>query len=246
MDLFLVYILIAIFLGGLVRTYFGFGEALVSMPLLTLIGLNLHTSISLVGLAGLMVASLNIFLDYRNIKIKVLLLMLLGSLLGVPIGILILQHITTSYIQLMLGLFLILYGVYAFGKITFFKNRYNIILKSNIWASLTGMISGILGSLYNSHGVPVVIYGTMSPWHIKDFRSTVQAHFLITAIFVVIGQASGGIWTGQTVSLFLLSIPCLIISVIIGKYLINHTTYHNFEKWIYLFITILGFLLLLI
>ncbi|PUZ34645.1 sulfite exporter TauE/SafE family protein, partial [Staphylococcus cohnii] len=56
MDLFLVYILISIFLGGLVRTYFGFGEALVSMPLLALIGLNLHTSISLVGLAGLTVA----------------------------------------------------------------------------------------------------------------------------------------------------------------------------------------------
>ncbi|MDT3982810.1 sulfite exporter TauE/SafE family protein, partial [Staphylococcus ureilyticus] len=74
------------------------------------------------------------------------------------------------------------------------------------------------------HGVPVVIYGTMAPWHIKDFRSTIQAHFLITAIFVVIGQASGGIWTSQTVSLFLLSIPCLIISVVVGKYLINHTT----------------------
>ena len=103
------------------------------------------------------------------------------------------------------------------------------------------MISGVLGSLYNSHGVPVVIYGTMAPWHIKDFRSTIQAHFLITAIFVVIGQASGGIWTSQTVSLFLLSIPCLIISVVVGKYLINHTTYHNFEKWIYLFIIILGF-----
>src|SRR5699024_11773298 len=134
-------------------TYFGFGEALVSMPLLALIGLNLHTSISLVGLAGLTVASLNIFLDYRNIKIKVLLLMLLGSLLGVPLGILILQHIATSFIQIMLGLFLILYGIYAFGKITFFKNRYNIILKSNIWPSLTGMVFVGVEILYNLHDV---------------------------------------------------------------------------------------------
>src|SRR5699024_11623397 len=104
------------------------------------IGIHLHASISLLGLAGLTVASLNILLDYRNIKIKVLLLMLLGSLLGIPLGILILQYIATSFIQIMLGLFLILYGIYASGKITFFKNRYNIILKSNIWPSLTGMI----------------------------------------------------------------------------------------------------------
>src|SRR5699024_3521813 len=169
MYLFLVYILISIFLGGLVRTYFGFGEALVSMPLLALIGLNLHTSISLVGLAGLTVASLNIFLDYRNIKIKVLILIMLESILGITVGILILQFIATSFIQIMVVVFLILNGIYAFWKITFFKNRYNIILKSNIWPSLTGMISGVLGSLYNSHGVPVVIYGTMAPWHIKDF-----------------------------------------------------------------------------
>lgn len=61
MDIISVLILFAIFLGGLVRTYFGFGEALVSMPLLTLIGLDIHTSVSVIGLAGILVASFNIF-----------------------------------------------------------------------------------------------------------------------------------------------------------------------------------------
>lgn len=104
----------------------------------------------------------------------------------------------------------------------------------------------MLGSLYNSHGVPVVIYGTMTRWGIKAFKSTVQAHFLITAIFVVIGQITGGIWTSQTLSLFLLSIPCLIISVMIGKYLSYVTTPHNFEKWIYVFLVLLGILMLFV
>src|SRR5699024_1826960 len=121
MDLFLVYILISIFLGGLVRTYFVFGEALVSMPLLALIGVNLNQSMSWVRLEGLTVVRLNIYLDYRNIKIKVVLFVLLGSLLGIPLGILILQYIATAFIQIMLRLFLILYGIYAFGQITFFK-----------------------------------------------------------------------------------------------------------------------------
>ena len=116
---------------------------------------------------------------------------------------------------------------------------------SKIWAFITGIVSGMLGSLYNSHGVPVVIYGTMTRWGIKAFKSTVQAHFLITAIFVVIGQITGGIWTSQTLSLFLLSIPCLIISVIIGKYLSKLTSYNHFEKWLYLFIIILGALILI-
>ncbi|WP_436951236.1 sulfite exporter TauE/SafE family protein [Staphylococcus shinii] len=245
MDIFIILSLLAIFLGGLVRTYFGFGEALISMPLLALIGLETHTTISLVGLAGLFVASLNIFSDYRNIKYSVLFIMLAGSLVGIPIGIWILRYFNTDIVQIMLGGFLIIYGTYALSKYFFLNNRIRIVLKSNIWSGITGVVSGTLGSLYNSHGVPVVIYGTLSSWHIKDFRSTIQAHFFLTAIFVVMGQGFGGIWTEQTIPLFLLSLPCLIISVIIGKYLSKLTSYNHFEKWLYLFIIILGALILI-
>ncbi|ATH59042.1 MULTISPECIES: sulfite exporter TauE/SafE family protein [Staphylococcus] len=246
MDFFIVFVLIAIFLGGLVRSYFGFGEALISMPLLAIIGLDTHTAISTIGLAGLFVASLNIFYDFKTIKYKVLCKMLIGSLLGIPIGIWCLRHFEAGNVQFMLGIFLILYGIYALARTLYFKNYAHIILKSKIWAFITGIVSGMLGSLYNSHGVPVVIYGTMTRWGIKAFKSTVQAHFLITAIFVVIGQITGGIWTSQTLSLFLLSIPCLIISVMIGKYLSYVTTPHNFEKWIYVFLVLLGILMLFV
>ncbi|MGW7862975.1 sulfite exporter TauE/SafE family protein [Staphylococcus xylosus] len=245
MDVIIILSLFAIFLGGLVRTYFGFGEALISMPLLALIGLETPAAISVVGLAGLFVASLNIFSGYRNIKYNVLFLMLVGSLVGIPIGIWILRYFNTNIVQMMLGGFLIMYGTYSLCKFLFFNNRIRVVLKSNIWSGITGIVSGILGSLYNSHGVPVVIYGTLSRWHIKDFRSTIQAHFFLTAIFVVMGQGFGGIWTEQTMPLFLLSLPCLIISVIIGKYLSKLTTYNHFEKWLYLFIVILGALILI-
>ncbi|MEY8601017.1 TSUP family transporter [Staphylococcus shinii] len=119
MDIFIILSLLAIFLGGLVRTYFGFGEALISMPLLALIGLETHTTISLVGLAGLFVASLNIFSDYRSIKYSVLFIMLAGSLVGIPIGIWILRYFNTDIVQIMLGGFLIIYGTYALSKYFF-------------------------------------------------------------------------------------------------------------------------------
>ena len=40
-----------IFLGSLMRAVFGFGDSIVSMPLLALLPINLSTSIALVGLA---------------------------------------------------------------------------------------------------------------------------------------------------------------------------------------------------
>lgn len=244
MDIISVLILFAIFLGGLVRTYFGFGEALVSMPLLTLIGLDIHTSVSVIGLAGILVASFNIFLDFKNIEYRLLAALLIGSFLGVPLGIWILNFVNTSVVQWLLGLFLFSYGTYAFLRKVYFKNKTKMILKSKAWAGLTGIISGVLGSLYNSHGVPVVIYITLTGLSVKTLSSTIQAHFLITAILVVIGQGTGDIWTSATLPLFFLACPFLLISVLIGKYCKRHTLDYHFDKWLYLFIAFLGLLLI--
>src|SRR5699024_4798526 len=152
------------------------------------IGLDTHTAISTIGLAGLFVASLNIFYDFKTIKYKDLCKMLIGSLLGIPIGIWCLRHFEAVNVQFMLVIFLFIYGIYPLERTHYVKNYDHIILKAKIWSFITGIVSGVLGSLYNSRGVRVVISGTMTRWGIKAFRSTVQADFLITAIFVVVGQ----------------------------------------------------------
>lgn len=109
---------------------------------------------------------------------------------------------------------------------------------------ITPMLTGVLGSLYNSHGVPVVIYSTLTGLSVKTLSSTIQAHFLLTAIFVVIGQGTGDIWTSATLPLFFLACPFLLISVLIGKYCKRHTLDYHFDKWLYLFIAFLGLLLI--
>ena len=70
---------------------------------------------------------------------------------------------------------------------------------------ITSMLTGVLGSLYNSHGVPVVIYSTLTGLSVKTLSSTIQVHFLITAILVVIGQGTGDIWTSTTLPFIFLS-----------------------------------------
>ncbi|MEB5701892.1 hypothetical protein MWR26_12690, partial [Staphylococcus saprophyticus] len=57
------------------RTYFGFGEALVSMPLLTLIGLDIHTSVSVIGLAGILVRT---YFGFGEALVSMPLLTLIG------------------------------------------------------------------------------------------------------------------------------------------------------------------------
>jgi hypothetical protein len=60
-------VVVVIFAGALMRATFGFGEAVMSMPLLALLPISLHTSISLIGLAGLTVAIMTITSGWSNI-----------------------------------------------------------------------------------------------------------------------------------------------------------------------------------
>jgi len=240
----IILILAVVFIGALVRATFGFGEALVSMPLLALLPIDLHTSISLIGLAGLTVALFTAISGWRYIDRPALVRLVIGALIGIPIGIFLVVKVPASIITLGLGIFLIVYGTYSFVKLLVSKSNINPKLRSKFWSLPVGIASGIMGSAYNSHGVPVVIYGTLRRWEPSRFRGTLQAHFLISGIFIVIGQALGGLWTKDLFVLYGLSLPFVIIATLLGIFLHRRISNQKFERYVFLLIILLGILLL--
>lgn len=152
-------ILIALF-GALVRTVFGFGEALVTMPLLALVGFNIESSTALIGILGLLVALPATFKYHTKIDFAVVRRLVFGSLFGVPVGIALIKYVDRSLVLHLFGLFLICYGAYSLIKVLR-QRPTQAHLKANGWDYVAGIISGALGSAFNSHGVPVVIYGTL-------------------------------------------------------------------------------------
>lgn len=240
----IILIIAAVFIGALVRATFGFGEAVVSMPLLALLPIDLHTSISLIGLAGLTVALFTVISGWRYVDRPILIRLVIGALVGIPIGLLLVIKLPASVITIGLGIFLILYGTYSFLKLAFAKQAVKSRLHASFWALPVGMISGIFGSAYNTHGVPVVVYGTLKRWEPRRFRGTLQAHFLISGIFIVAGQALGGLWTQDLLFLFGISFPIIIIATLLGIFLHNRIPNEKFERYVFLLLVVLGALLL--
>lgn len=237
-------IVAAVFIGALIRATFGFGEAVVSMPLLALLSVDLHTSISLIGLAGLTVALFTVVSGWRDVDKPVLIRLVIGAVLGIPLGLLLVIKLPAILVSIGLGVFLVAYGSYSFWKITLSKVNQNTLLQAKLWTVPAGMVSGILGSAYNSHGVPIVVYGTLRRWEPKRFRGTLQAHFLISGVFIVIGQALGGLWTQDLLFLFGLSLPAVIIAILLGVFLHNRIPNEKFEQYVFLLLVVLGVLLL--
>lgn len=233
-----------VFIGALMRATFGFGEAIISMPLLALLPISLHTSISLIGLAGLTVAGMTITSGWRHIDRSILIWLSIATILGIPVGLALVKFTPAGVVTKTLGVFLIVYSVYSLIRDVIAQTTASPWLNNRGWILPFGFAAGALGSAYNVTGIPVVVYGTLRRWNQSRFHGTLQAHFLVAGIFVVIGQALGGLWTANLFMLYGISLPAIIIATLLGMFLQRHIPTEKFKQYVFLIIIVLGVLLL--
>lgn len=234
---------LAVFVGALTRATFGFGEAVVSMPLLALLPVSLHTSASLIGLAGLTVALLSVASRSGEVDRHAFLRLCVGTVLGIPWGIALLLLVPQPVTSTVLGCSLVLYAAWSLRPATLAAVPSRALAPG--WAYPTGLLAGALGSAYNFNGVPVVVFGTLRRWPPARFRGTLQAHFLFSGVLVVGGQALGGAWTPDLPLLFALSLPGLALATWLGHRLHARIPAHRFERYVFLLVLVLGLVLTL-
>lgn len=230
-------VVLVVFVGALTRATFGFGEAVVAMPLLALLPIGLPTAASLMGLVGLAIAVVSVVGGSGAVDRGVLLRLSLGTLVGVPAGLLLVLTVPEAAVSLLLGVFLMVYGAYALSARAV---RDQVATR---WAAPVGIVAGGLGSAYSFHGIPVVVYGTMRGWSPEVFRGTLQAFFLVSGTLVVAGQAIGGLWSQDLVLLALVSLPAVGLAVLLGRALHTRMPAHRFHRYVHLLVLVLGLVL---
>ena len=233
-----VLVVMVVFAGALTRATFGFGEALVAMPLLALLPLGLPTAAALMGLVGLTIAGVGMLGTTRSVDRDVLLRLLVGTLAGIPLGLALVLLVPASVAGLVLGVFLAGYGAYGL------MSRATSSEPAGVhWAWPVGVVAGGLGSAYSFHGVPVVVYGTRRGWSPAVFRDTLQAFFLVSGLLVVSGQAIGGLWSGRLLVLFAASVPALAVAIVLGRALHARIPATRFHRYVHLLVLVLGLVL---
>ncbi len=236
-------VIFSILLGAMVRIVFGFGEALVTMPLLALLNLDFKLSISVVAIVGLLVA-LPVFIRSRgNLDWSIIKRLLMGSIIGTPIGIVIVKWANEDVIIKFLGVFILLYG--AINLINYYKNIYQVKLNiPKFYDYIAGVVSGVLGSAYNSHGVPIIIYGTLKKWHVTDLKNISQVHFFITGCFIVFSHGVSGFWSISLWYLLLAILPLLILTLWLGHIINNKIDQRALIKYNYMLLICFGIIMI--
>ena len=234
-----VSIILVGFLASLIRSTFGFGEALVAVPLLALF-LPLQVAVPLAVMLSIAIALLVVIQDHRHIHIQSAKWLILYALPGIPIGLYLMLQLKEGLTKAALGILICLFALYSILRKKQAKNTKD----HRGWLVICGLLSGILGGAYGLNGPPLVYYGDKQGWSAQHFRATLQAYFLPASTLALLGYFMQSMVTATVFHYFLIALPSTIIAVYIGRWLNKKFTTTSFFKLVYIFLLLLGIVLL--
>jgi len=185
-----LFVLSVVFISAFIQGIIGFGYAIVAMAVLPLI-LNFREANLLVSFS-IMLPVIWIFWGYRKQSdLKLLTGAILGSLVGLPLGLLTFTLIDLDYLVRGTGLVILLIVIDGF-----FQRPPQSIdgpqKASSVWSTFAGFCSGFLAGSTSIAGPPIVIYAIRQPWTQDQYKGFIFGFFILISISRIIGLALMG------------------------------------------------------
>ncbi len=221
------------FINGLAGTgtaLFALGFYLVVLPPVTAVAIVALMSV-LAGLQGLWIVRADILAQPHR-----LLRFLVPGLLGVPIGLALLNQIDASTLRIGVAGFLILYGGY-FG----FRATLPAFERRTPWLDTgVGLTGGILGGAAAVSGAIPAMWLSLRPWTKSETRAVLQPFnvtILSTTIFLLFLK---GAYDSAAVKALLVTVPCGLIAAQIGIMVFRRLSDTGFRRLLILLTLLVG------
>lgn len=185
-----LFVISVVFISAFIQGIIGFGYAIVAMAVLPLI-LNFREANLLVSFS-IMLPVIWIFWGYRKQSdLKLLTGAILGSLVGLPLGLLTFTLIDLDYLVRGTGLVILLIVIDGF-----FQRAPQTVegpqKASSVWSTFAGFCSGFLAGSTSIAGPPIVIYAIRQPWTQDQYKGFIFGFFILISISRIIGLALMG------------------------------------------------------
>ena len=236
-ELSTILVLSIVSIATLLRSTFGFADAMFAMPLLAII-IGLKIATPLMAIVAMTISSTILLKNWRDVRIKSAGRLFISSLAGIPVGLWLLNSDYETPLQLTLALVIIGFSTYSL-----IKPRLTAI-KSEGPAYIFGFFAGVLGGAYNTNGPPVAVYGSLRKWSPARFRATLQGYFFLAGIFICLGHGLTGLWTYNVLQIYLFALPLVLLCTFIGGRLNRSIPRGKFDRIIHTLLIMIGFFLL--
>jgi uncharacterized protein len=225
-----------LFAATFVRSAFGFGEALIAVPLLALV-IPVKVAAPIAVLVSLTVAAAVVIQDWRHIQMTSALWLILPTLPGIPIGLWMLTRVPEPMMKAALAVVIIAFAIRSIRSAA-------ARLTTDRIAWMFGFAAGVLGGAYGMNGPPLALYGTLRGWPPAQFRATLQGYFLPASAIGMFGYWMLGLWTPHVTRLYLTSIPAVTVAILLGRAVNQRMSARGFLLAVYAVLIVAGIVLL--
>lgn len=225
--------------GGFINGLAGFGIALFAL------GWWLHVlapveAVAMVLVTGVLTGLQGAYLVRRSIEPKRLARFLVPGLIGIPIGMQLLQFIGATELKLLIGVFLITYGAFFILRSELPKlERETPITDGSI-----GMIGGILGAIAGLSGALPTMWLAMRAWPKDRTRGVLQPYNLVILAVSALLLALTGAYTPKVLKALALAIPFSILGATIGIFVYPRLSDLGFRRLLVAMMLVSGIVLL--
>jgi uncharacterized protein len=226
-----------LFFATLVRSAFGFGQALVAVPLLALV-IPVGVAVPLTTLLSIPVAGFMLAQDWRKVHVRSAWYLVLPTLFGLPVGVYVLTAVAPSVVKMAMAVVIITFSAYCL------IGRWKPHFPDDKYAGVFGLGAGLLGGMYGMNGPPLVVYATLRGWTPEYFRATLQGYFFPASVAGMGLFWAQGLWTPDVTRYFVLSLVPAVLAIGIGRVVNARTRPDAFVRYVHIGLIGIGILLL--
>lgn len=218
----LVPLLAIILLAGATQGVAGFGFGMLAMGLSPLV-LPFQESVPVVAVLA-MGSRIIVLLGWRrHVEWYRLRPLLIGAVLGVPLGIYALVHLERRWVLASLGLVIVSFALR--GLRAEFGARRAVETETldrgddpqgRKWGYLAGVLGGALGGGFNVGGPPAVIYVSSRRWAQGGVKATLQTYFITISTVQIALLLYEGLLTPELLLVDALLVPALVLGTVAG------------------------------
>ncbi len=239
MDTTIILISLIIALAGFTQGLTGFGSALVSVPLLSLI-VGAQTAVPIAGIFGWLVTLPIVWKMRHSIQRQTGLILFAGSVPASFVGAKLLASMPSQYILLTMGAVLIISSIHSLRATKPLFKEASMPLTIG-----AGFTSGVLGASVGESGPPVIAYTSMQPWTADQTKSTLAFFFMLQMIGANVSFWNEGLITEEVISHVLSAMPAFALGLaggMIGYHFLQKYKI-DYHKIVHSFLLVMGFML---
>ena len=211
----------------------GFGIGLVALSLLPFF-MPPSTAVPLSTIYGAAFALVMSVQLRRDVRWPSLLHLLIGTLLGTPVGVWVLDTFPPSLLKRCIGVILVTIVVLEWW------GAYPRKLTGRHWGLGAGGLAGLLGGAIGTPGPPVILYAVAQGWKPREMKAMLQAFFLVNQSVILAHYWWAGLLTREVAWLACVYAVPSAIGVAAGIHLFDRIDPICFRRVVFALLCILG------